>query len=86
MDGYDVYEAGKEDVVGSKLHGGNFPHSSAGPDEFGPEGGGSVVNGLSMKSSFMDYDPEDCGMGTAGPNQLPIGPARESAGRGHRFG
>lgn len=69
------------------LHGGNFPNSTAGAEDFGHgAGGGTLQNGLSMKAGFMDYEPEQLGMGTVGPNEVPIGPAEGSAARGHRFG
>jgi len=84
--GFDVYEAGKEDVVKKELHGGNFPMSTAGAEDFGEVSGGSLANGLCCKKPFMDELPEELGMGTAGPNQTPIGPAAHSAKRGHRFG
>jgi len=67
-------------------HGRNYPESTAQAEDFGEVSGGTLANGLYCKKPFMDYLPEELGMGTAGPNQTPIGPAEHSAPRGHRWG
>jgi len=86
METQNTYDTGHDDIVKTHLHGGNMPSSGAGSEEFYGGGGGSLSNGLCCKTPFMTTQPEELGMGTAGPNQLPIGPSEESAARGHKFG
>ena len=71
---------------GIDRHGMNYPESTAEAEDFGEVSGGTLANGLYCKKPFMDYMPEELGMGTAGPNQTPIGPAEHTAPRGHRWG
>lgn len=82
----DTYNINSKDVVKEELHGDNRPVSHAGSEEFGEVSGGSLANGLFCKKPFMSEYPEEHGSGTAGPNQMPIGPSTGSAGRGHRWG
>ena len=49
---------------------GSFPKGS----------GGSVTTGLSSRES-MDSNPDSEGMGTKGPNQVPMGTAKKKVGQ-----
>lgn len=77
MDKYD------KDVA---LHGGNFPTGGSTPEFDTAGGGGDLSAGLSARDPFVDEMPEQMGMGTVGPNQMPIGCEKGSAKRGHRWG
>jgi hypothetical protein len=50
---------------------GNFPKGS----------GGSLTTGLSSRET-MDSNPDSEGMGTKGPNQVPMATAKKKVGRG----
>lgn len=86
METQNTYEAGGDDIVKNHLHGGNMPQAGPGQEEFMGDSSGSLGSGLCCKTPFMDMQPEELGMGTAGPNQVPIGPAEHAASRGHKFG
>ena len=70
----------------NSLHGGNYPTSKAGSEDFGPSNGGSTTTGLSHQVGFMGEDPASLGLDSVGENQRPMRTPATPADRGHRFG